>query len=354
MTDQIVPVILSGGAGTRLWPMSTSDRPKQFLPLASDASLFAETLMRVADAARFTPPVIVGNSAHIDHVVADLGAMAKTATLIFEPVARNTAPAIALAAHAVSSEHGPESLMLVMPSDHVMSDPQAFLAAVDQAAVAARAGRLVTFGITPDSPQTGFGYLALGDALDASPGVHGVARFIEKPPLADAEAMLANGGHLWNAGIFLFRADVLLSELELHAPEIAASVSSAALAARREGRQFSPDATHFAASPSDSIDYALMERSGQVATVPMNPGWSDVGSWDALCEMGLCDEAGNRLRGDIVAIDVENCLIRSDGVEIAALGISDLIIVASGGKLLILPRGRSQEVKRLIEARKAK
>lgn len=347
----IIPVILSGGSGTRLWPLSTDSRPKQFLPLVGSASLFADTLARVADPARFAPPIIVGNRAHALLMAEALGSRQRDATLIFEPAPRNTAPAIALAAHAAIARDGADAMLLVMPSDHIMADVPAFLAAVETARASADAGWLVTFGIRPTTAETGFGYLEPGADIDIAPGVHAVRRFVEKPPLADAQAMVAGGKCLWNAGIFLMRADVLLRELAGHSADIALACHRAMLSATRDGTALLPASAAFAACPSQSIDYAVMERAQQVAVVPVDPGWSDVGSWDAIAAMGEADGAGNRISGDVTIVDVSNCLIRSDGVDIAALGIHDLIIVVSDGKMLIMPRGRSQEVKRLLAAR---
>ncbi len=344
---RITPVILSGGSGTRLWPLSTDKCPKQFLPLTGPRSLFAETLTRCADADRFTPPLIVGGARHADLVAA---AAPAGSAILLEPAARNTAPAIALAALAA----GDDALLLVMPSDHVITDLGAFLVAVDRARRAAMAGWLVTFGITPTGPETGFGYIACGDALADAPGVHRAARFIEKPAPDRAAAMLAAGGHVWNAGIFLMRADRFLAELGAHHPAMLAACRDAMARAQHDGAVIRPDGDAFAACPADSIDYAVMERADRVAVVPVSCGWSDVGSWDALADMGPHDDDGNRVSGDVIALDTANSLVLADGVTVTLVGVSDLIVVASGGKLLITPRGRSQDVKRIVEALKAR
>jgi mannose-1-phosphate guanylyltransferase/mannose-1-phosphate guanylyltransferase/mannose-6-phosphate isomerase len=344
-TTKIVPVILSGGAGTRLWPMSTPDRPKQFLPLASDATMFEATVARVADRARFAPPMVIANAAHAALIEAQLGGA--DALLVLEPVARNTAPAIALAALLAD----PKSPLLVMPSDHVIADEPAFMAAVDAAMPLVADGWLTTFGIAPDGPETGYGYIHVGETL--SPGVHRVAQFVEKPERARAEAMIASGDHVWNGGIFLFRADAFLGALAVYAPDILAAAQRAVAAAARHGHQVLPDADAFAASPSDSIDYAVMEKADRVAVVPVAMGWSDVGSWDALHTLGS-DDDGHAHHGEVIALDTSNCLLRSDGIRIAAVGVHDLIVVASGNDVLILPRGSSQDVRRVVEAMKAK
>jgi mannose-1-phosphate guanylyltransferase len=337
---RITPVILSGGSGTRLWPMSVPDRPKQFLPLVTQATLFEETLARVADASRFAPPIVVANARHAELIEAQLAGCA--VELILEPAARNTAPAIALAALAAEAK----APLLVMPSDHVIADPAAFQHAIDAALPQVNDGWLVTFGIAPDGPETGYGYIDIGDVL--ADGVHRVARFVEKPDRATAEAMIATGDHVWNGGIFLFRADVFLGALSVHAPEILAAAQAAMDKARREGARVYPDLDAFAASPSESIDYAVMEKADRVAVVPVDMGWSDVGSWDALHALGA-DAAGDAHHGEVVALDTRNCLLKSDGIRIAAVGVEDLIVVASGNDVLILPRGRSQEVKRIVE-----
>jgi mannose-1-phosphate guanylyltransferase len=346
----ITPVILSGGSGTRLWPMSRDEKPKQFLPLTAEATMFQLTLERVADAARYAPPLIVANARHADLIEAQCGERA--VTLVLEPLARNTAPAIALAA-LVAPLDAP---LLVMPSDHVIGDPQAFAAAVDAALPLVERGWLATFGITPDGPETGYGYIRIGD--EVAPGANSVARFVEKPDLDTAVAMIATGDYVWNGGIFMFRADAYLRALEAHAPAMLAAARAAIEGATRDGQRLHPDEAPFAASPSDSIDYAVMEKvaeaeGGRVAVVPVSMGWSDVGSWDALHAIGA-DEDGHAHHGDVIAIDTTNCLFRSDGVRIAAVGVADLIVVASGNDVLILPRGQSQQVKRIVEALKAK
>ncbi len=351
MPEPIVPVILSGGSGTRLWPMSRPERPKQMLALTAAETMIQLTARRTAGE-RFAAPIVVANARHADMVEEQLDAVSASAgTLILEPVGRNTAPAIALAAIAAGSGPAP---LLVMPSDHVIADIDAFHAAVGRALPLVADGWLATFGIAADAPETGYGWIQVGE--EVGPGVHRVARFVEKPPLADAEAMLASGDHAWNGGIFLFRADMYLQALADHAPAMLAAAEEAMTKARREGTRVYPDEEAFAASPADSIDYAVMEKAERVAVVPVAMGWNDLGSWDALYAISEADEGGNAHgvgeRGEVLAIDTSNCLVRSDGARIALVGVSDLIVVASGDDILILPRGRSQEVKRLIEAMK--
>lgn len=346
----IVPVILSGGTGTRLWPVSTSETPKQFQPLIGDGDMFRQTLGRVVDRARFTPPLVVCGAAHVAHVEADLAAAGITdATVIVEPAARNTAPAIALAALAALARE-PAATILVMPADHVMADVTAFLYAVDTALPAVEAGALATFGIAPSHPETGYGYIAAGGPFAGAPGVHHVQRFVEKPPRDKAEAMLAAGGHYWNAGIFLMRADRFLAELTRQKLTISQACAKAMNAARADGHLLYPDTESFLPSPSESVDYAVMEGAGQLVVVPVDPGWSDVGGWAALYDLAEKDAEGNVRMGDVFALDARGNYLRADGSKrLAVVGVSDLIVVTLGDDVLIIPRDRAQEVKAITE-----
>ena len=344
MHQTIVPVILSGGSGTRLWPMSRTARPKQLLALTAEETMLQLTAQRTAGVDGYHAPVVVANAAHAQEIEDQLAAVGVTdATLILEPVARNTAPAIALAALAAE----PEDLLLVMPSDHVIADVASFRTAVAAAAPLCDDGWLVTFGIAPDAPETGFGYIKRGREL--APGVQAVERFVEKPDLATAIGYLDEGCYSWNGGIFLFSARSYMAALDAHDPKIAVAARKSMEAARREGDRLFPDAPSFAECPSDSIDYAVMEKASRVAVAPVEMGWSDLGSWDALHQIAERDDADNAHQGEIVAIDTEGCLIRSDGPLVAAVGVRDLIVIATGDAVLILPRGSSQEVKRAIE-----
>ena len=346
LRNTIIPVVLSGGGGSRLWPFSTQETPKQFLPLVDSKTLFEAALERVHDRLRFAAPIVVGSMHHSALCEKALAADGVAARLILEPCARNTAPAIVMAAEVAKELHGDDALILVMPSDHVIEDVEQFHHAIHAGEAAARSGRLVTFGVRPTGPDTGYGYLQTGEDVAGSPGVKDVVRFVEKPQFDMAEAMVASGDHLWNAGIFLFRVATLLAEVERTCPAIAAAAKAAIAAADRKGIRVIPDAAVLGECPSESIDYAVMELSSRVAVVPMSPGWSDLGSWDALATL----VGGGAHGGPITTVDCESCYIRSDGVQVAALGVRDLIIVASGGRLLILPRGRSQEVKKLLSA----
>ncbi|MDB5661709.1 MAG: mannose-phosphate guanylyltransferase [Sphingomonas bacterium] len=344
---KITPVILSGGSGTRLWPMSRAGKPKQLLSLTADETMLQLTAQRTGDPLRFVAPIVVANARHVDIIGEQLAQVGiGEATLILEPAARNTAAAIALAAlHAA-----PDALLLVMPSDHVIADVDSFRRAIDAAAAVVEQGWLATFGITPDAPEIGYGYICTGEEIAA--GVCRVERFVEKPDRATAEGYIAAGCYVWNGGIFLFRADTYLRELEAHAPAIAAAAREAMAAARIEGVHIYPDAKAFAASPDESIDYAVMEKAERVAVAPVEMGWSDVGSWDALHALAIKDADGNAHHGEIISIDTSGCLIRSDGPLVAAVGVKDLIIIATKDAVLVLPRGSSQEVKRAVEALK--
>ncbi|SEN37248.1 mannose-1-phosphate guanylyltransferase/mannose-1-phosphate guanylyltransferase / mannose-6-phosphate isomerase [Sphingomonas gellani] len=347
MQSSIVPVILSGGSGTRLWPMSRAEKPKQLLALTADETMLQLTAGRTAGE-RFAAPIVVANAQHADMVEEQLAQAGQApSALVLEPMGRNTAPAIALAAIVAG---GGSQALLVMPSDHVIADLPAFHAAIQAALPKVEAGWLVTFGISPDAPETGYGWIQVGEAVGE--GVHRVARFVEKPPLERAQEMLASGDHVWNGGIFLFRADTYLAALAEHAPGMLTAAQESMAAARHDGTRIFPDARAFGASPSDSIDYAVMERADKVAVVPVAMGWNDVGSWDALHGISDTDAAGNAHRGEVLAIETANCLVHTDGPRVALVGVEDLIVVASGNDVLVLPRGRSQEVKKLIEAMK--
>lgn len=345
----ITPVILSGGSGTRLWPLSRSKRPKQLLALTGEQTMLQMTASRCVDHSRFGRPIIVTNELHADEIADQLASDGHMPTaVILEPFARNTAPAIALAATEVTAE----TVLLVMPSDHVIQDVAAFHSAIATALPLISDGWLITFGIAPDKPETGYGYIKRGEKI--ADGVHRVASFVEKPDRARAEAYLDEGGYSWNGGIFLFQAGAYLAALERHAPEIARRAHAAMAAASREGNIIRPEAASFGLCPSESIDNAVMERDDRVAVVPVEMGWSDVGSWDALHALGFDDDDGNVVHGDVVAIDTYHCLIRSEGPVVTMVGVQDLIVVATRDAVMILPRGSSQDVKKIVEQLKAR
>jgi mannose-1-phosphate guanylyltransferase len=331
---RITPVILCGGSGARLWPLSRKARPKQMLPLFEGRTMLQLTTERIADRNLFNAPVVVTAAAQADDAAAQVGA---DAMLIVEPCGRSTAPALALAALAAD----PDTLLLVMPSDHLIADSTRFRECVRSAIAAAEQGMLVTFGVRPTRPETGFGYIRRGEALGN--GLFRAARFIEKPHAVGAAALLAEGGYDWNAGIFLFRADAYLAALAEHAPDILKQVEIAVETPAMEAR-FAPSATAFAQVRAESIDRAVMERASNVAVIPIDVGWSDVGSWEALYAASPRDEAGNCLSGPVEALAAAGCLIRSEGPQVVAIGVENLAIIATGDAILIVPLDQSQRV----------
>ena len=338
---QIHPVILCGGSGTRLWPLSRKAVPKPFLPLVGAQTLFEQAVHRVAGDDRFAAPMVVAGTAHGDLTMAQLGDT-PGARLVVEPCARNTAPAIALAAALLPDD----AVMLVCPSDHHIADPDAFRAAALAAAALARADYLVSFGIAADRPETGYGYLERGAPLA---GGYAIRRFVEKPDAATAQAYLDSGNFSWNGGIFAFRAGHLLDELAAHRPEMAALVRQAVAEGHSAGACFHPAAAPFEAITGDSIDFAVMENTARAAMVPADMGWSDIGSWAALAEAlaDQADAAGNVTRG---AADLDQCrgvLAITDGPRISAVGLADLCIIVADGEVLVTTREGAQRVGKL-------
>jgi mannose-1-phosphate guanylyltransferase len=339
---KITPVILCGGGGTRLWPLSRRAKPKPFLPLIGEQTLFQQTLARVSDDMAFDAPLIVAGKDHCDLIEQQMGSISEWRLLV-EPAAQNTAPAIALAASLLP----PDSIMLVCPSDHHIADPDAFRAAAQTAAALAREDHLVAFGIAPDRPETGYGYIQRGDPVGDG---FRIARFIEKPDLAKAEEYLASGDFCWNGGIFAFRAGHLLAELATHRPEMARLVAAAASEGHEDGRRFYPSAAPFAEIAGESIDYAVMETTRTAAMVNVDMGWSDIGNWNALGDALLeqCDEQGNITHSG--RADFDQCigvLAVSDGPRISAVGLRDLCIVVHDGEVLVTTRDGAQRVGKL-------
>lgn len=340
----IHPIILCGGSGTRLWPMSRKAKPKPFLPLIGDQTLFEQAVGRVAGDDRFAAPMVVAGSQHIDLIEEQLGAE-RDHRLVVEPMGRNTAPAIALAAALLP----PDDIMLVCPSDHHIADETAFRAAATAAAELAREDWLVSFGIAPDHPETGYGYLHRGEPL---PGGFRIARFVEKPDLESAKSYLASGEYSWNGGIFAFRAGALLAELAQHRPAMADLVAKSVAQGCEDGSRFHPDAQVFAAIEGDSVDYAVMENTARAAMVPADMGWSDIGNWAALqdalaAQAALADEHGNVARGPVDLVESSNVLAISDGPRISVVGVDDICIVVSGGEVLVTTRDGAQRVGKL-------
>jgi mannose-1-phosphate guanylyltransferase/mannose-6-phosphate isomerase len=330
------PVILAGGAGTRLWPLSTADAPKHLLPLLGPQTLFDETLERISGDALFAPPTVVANVAQEAALTALLSPI-PGARLLLEPMKRDSGPAIALAAMAA----GDDELLLICPSDQHVADPVAFRAAVAKGVDAARGGAIVTFGIEPDHPATGFGYIQSEPGEGAVP----VRRFVEKPALEAAEAMLAAGGHYWNAGIFLASAATWRAEFQAHAPAMLDAAGKALAAGEVRGLVTLVDADAFARSPSQSIDYAVMEKAARVMVVPVSMGWSDVGSWQSVHDAADKDEAGNAVGDSHTVIDGHGNLLRSSGPRIAAIGVEDLVIIATPDAVLVTRRDQAQRVR---------
>ncbi len=352
--------ILCGGAGTRLWPASRPEHPKQFVRLLEGPTLFQRAVQRNLDVAdRF---IIVANRDHLDLARAqfrDIAGPAARVTYILEPAGRNTAPAVALA--ALEAQRAGDDLMLVVPADHLIADQDAYVEAVRRAARGATGSashtgsaeaRLVTFGIKPEYPETGYGYIESGQEL--GPGLHRVAAFHEKPSRERAEQYLASGGFYWNSGMFVFPAALILSELQAHAPAmlLAARHAHATAEIRQTGddRILAIDRNAMLAIPADSIDYAVMEKSRRVAIVPVSMGWDDLGSFDAVYAASARDAAGNALPPDALALDTESCLVIAPDLRVRLCGVRDLIVVQDGDRLLIVRRGDSQSVKRVAQA----
>ncbi len=351
--DCIHPVILCGGSGTRLWPISRKARPKPFLPLIGETTLFEAAIRRVT-APGFAAPIVVAGAQHCDLIEAQIAPLVSEEAgyrLIVEPCARNTAPAIALAAALLP----PEAIMLVCPSDHHIADPHAFGQAARAAAALARADWLVAFGITPDRAETGYGYLHRGEALE---GGHQIARFVEKPDRPTAEGYLATGEYSWNGGIFAFRAGAFLSELARHRPAMAEAVVAAIAGGQAHGARFHPAAASFEAIEGESIDYAVMENTDVAAMVPVEMGWSDIGNWPALAEALAAEQGapgdahGNLARGPADFIDARGVFAMSDGPRISAVGIEDVCIIVCEGEILVTSREGAQKVSWLPGARR--
>ncbi len=343
----ILPVILSGGSGSRLWPLSRESYPKQFWPLVTERPMLEETALRAAGEG-FASPMVVCNEAHRFLVAEQLRAI-PGARIVLEPVARNSAPAIAAAALLAAEAHGPETVLWLMAADAAIEDVPALHAALARATEAARAGLIVTFGMAPTAAETGYGYIEKGAALVDVPGVFRIARFIEKPDGPTAARLVLGGQHLWNSGMFVATAGTLLAELETHAPAVLAAVRGAVSAATRDLDFIRLAPAAFEQAPSISIDYAVMERTAQAAVVPAAIGWSDLGSWASLWEVRPKDAAGNVVEGPVELVDAERCLVRSQGILTGVVGLRDAVIVVTDDAVLAMHRDRAQDVKTLVE-----
>jgi mannose-1-phosphate guanylyltransferase/mannose-6-phosphate isomerase len=347
----LTPIILSGGAGTRLWPLSRELHPKQLLALTSSRTMLQETAARLAGMPAVAGPVVVCNESHrflVAEQMRQLGT--KPAAIVLEPVGRNTAPAIALAAHAALASAGEGAVMLVLPADHVIRDVAAFQAAVSAALPAAREGKLVTFGIVARTPETGYGYIRRG--AGAGP-IYPIAQFVEKPDLERAKGFVAAGDYYWNSGMFLFKARRYLDELARFAPEIDAVCRKAFESATRDLDFTRIDAAQFEGCPSDSIDYAVMEKTADAVVVPLDAGWSDVGSWSSLYEALPADADGNVTHGDVLAEDTNGCYLYAESRLIGTVGLKDHVVVETKDAVLVAHKDRVQDVKKLVTKLKA-
>jgi len=348
----LIPLILSGGSGTRLWPVSRKNLPKQFLALAGKGTLFQQTIARTRALPDVAAPIVVASEDH-RFLAADqlLESGIEDANIVLEPLARNTAPAIALGA-LQALQRDPEAILLVLPADHLIGDTAAFVDAVQLALPLAAQDWLVTFGIRPDRAETGFGYIRRAEAIDG----HGfrVEQFVEKPNLSTAESYLADGGYDWNSGMFLFKASRYLEELAAHAPTMLQAVRDAWAAATVDLDFVRIDRDAFAKVPDDSIDYAVMEKTQRAAVIPVSCAWSDIGSWAALWLTGDKDADGNLREGDTMAVDTRNSLLRShDRHLLATVGVDDLIVVTTPDATLVAHRDAAQDVKKIVEQLKA-
>lgn len=347
----ILPVILAGGKGTRLWPMSRELMPKQFLPLVNTSSMLQDTVARLQPITH-NRPLVICNEEHRFLAAEHLRQVNQLQhNLLLEPIGKNTAPAIAIAA-MIARQSGQDPLLLVLAADHVMTNADAFVKAVTLAEKLAFAGKLVTFGIVPDAPETGYGYIQQGPAILAQDEQllgYAVARFVEKPPLAVAQEYVNSGDYLWNSGMFMFKASRYLEELQKYAPAIFDSCQRAVENGSQDLDFIRVDAEAFRQSPSDSIDYAVMEKTDAAAMVPLDAGWSDVGTWSSLWQVADKDAQGNACKGDVIAVDSDNSLLLSEHGLLTCLGVSDLVVVQTKDAVMVAPKHRVQDVKKLVD-----
>lgn len=349
----IFPVILSGGSGTRLWPLSRSLFPKQLLPLASSQTLLQETARRVADNQKFAPPIIICNDHHRFVVAEQLRSInIIPKSIVLEPVPRNTAAAVMIAAKVVAQDN-PDACLLILPSDHAIADLKGFQQAIDQAIPAAQAGWMVSFGMTPTHPETGYGYLHQGKEISETPGVYKVDKFIEKPNAEQAASLLVQGNHLWNGGMYLFQAKRAIAEIERYLPEVAIAAQKALAAATHDLDFLRLNQEALLESPSISIDYGVMEKTDRAAVVPAAIGWSDVGSWASLAETLKSDSSGNIAVGDVLLEETKGSYVRSEGPLVCTLGVDNLIVVATEDAVLVTQKNQAQKVGKLVEKLRA-
>jgi mannose-1-phosphate guanylyltransferase / mannose-6-phosphate isomerase len=345
---QITPVILSGGSGTRLWPLSRKEYPKQYLPLVGDNTMLQETMLRLNGLDNLTDPVIICNADHRFLVAEQCQQIGiKNPTILLEPIGGNTAPAIAAAA-LQSLKDSKDSILLVLSADHVIQDVDAFHKAINIASQQAQGGKLATFGIVPTDANTGYGYIKL--SKDNNNGAYKVEEFVEKPDLKTAEFYLEQGNYLWNSGMFMFQAHTFIDELTIHAPNIVISVNNAVNNALQDLDFIRLEKQAFESSPADSIDYALMEKSNNVVVVPLDAQWNDIGAWPALYDIGTKDSQGNVIKGDVITQDTTNTYINADHHMVAAIGVDNLIIIDTPDATFIATQDKAQEVKGIVES----
>jgi mannose-1-phosphate guanylyltransferase / mannose-6-phosphate isomerase len=355
----IHPVILSGGSGTRLWPLSREALPKQLLALFGSNTMLQATVKRAAalasDRLEVRPPILICNQEHRFLIQEQCRAIGHSPSVIYlEPAGRNTAPAIALAAlHLTEGEGDADALMLVLPADHLIVDQAAFAQAVERAAQAAANDYLTTFGITPAYAETGYGYIKSGHALPGLAGVAAIEKFVEKPTAAKAEAFLAEGGYCWNSGMFVFKASRYLAELAAHNPAMLSAVTESWKLRQPDLAFVKPEQAAFLRSPSDSIDYAIMQKTHKAAVVSADIGWSDVGSWDALWQLSGQDSQGNVAQGDVIAVSTTNSYLRAESKLLAVVGMDNVIVVETKDAVLVMNKANAQEVKAVVEQLKS-
>ncbi|HEV3043440.1 MAG TPA: mannose-1-phosphate guanylyltransferase/mannose-6-phosphate isomerase [Roseiarcus sp.] len=349
---KVIPVIMCGGSGTRVWPESRESLPKQFIPLIGETSTFQSVVKLLSDRAIFEEPIVITNLDYRFRVAEQLEEIGAKATIVLEPVRRDSGPAVATAA-VLAARSSPDAVLAVLAADHVFSDGGRFAELCREAGEAAAGGLIVTFGVKPDHPATGYGYIRAGDPIDAAGKLRKVAAFVEKPDAATAERFVAEG-YLWNSGNFVFRADIMLGELTRFEPDMASAVDKAVAAARRDLEFLVLDSASFAGAPKKSIDYAVMERTDKAAVMAADVGWSDVGLWSTVWRLSERDSNGNSLRGQVFAVDSHNVLVRSSDPLVAVIGLDNVVVVATEDAVLVADQRRSDEVKQLVETLKAK
>jgi mannose-1-phosphate guanylyltransferase / mannose-6-phosphate isomerase len=349
---KVYPVILSGGSGTRLWPLSRAALPKQLLALHGERTMIQETVLR-ARLPGAADPLLLCSDAHrflIAEQMQEIGVAPRA--IVLEPMGRNTAPAAAVAALMIAEEDA-KGVIMLLPSDHVVRDAKAFGEAAGLASAAAREGHIVTFGMAPSGPEIGYGYVHRGPRLETLDGAHRVQRFVEKPDVETAKGYMADGGYFWNSGMFVFRADVLIEDMRLHAPDVLAAAREALAKSQRDLDFVRLDAEAFANAPNISIDYALMEKTDRAAIVPCDIGWSDVGAWSALWDIRDRDAQSNVLLGDVIAHDSTGSYVHSDGRLTALVGVRDLVVIATDDAVLVADKSRAQDVKAVVDRLKS-